>query len=416
MESRAGGVKTIFHSLEGSLQVGLRMQLDSTMKTQVAIIGAGPSGLMLSRYLGLHGIESIVLEDRSREYVQSRIRAGMLETTTVDLLDQIGVGDRLHKEGLEHDGIYLQIPNERHHVNFKELTGKTCWVYGQTEIQRDLHEACDKAGQEIHYEVSDVRLENLESASPVVHFTDKSGQAQRIDCAVIAGCDGFWGVSRKHIPGIDADCFERVYPYSWLGVLADVKPSTDELIYAWHPDGFALNSMRSSTVTRLYLQVDPKDDIANWSDERCWDELDKRLALPGWELERGPITEKGILAMRSFVSSRMQHGRLFLAGDAAHTVPPTGAKGLNLAASDVRLLGKTILALLKEKNDQPAAEYTSKALREVWRATHFSWWMTSMMHTSGDAFDAQLQLSQIRHVISSRSAATNLAENYVGIR
>lgn len=392
------------------------MELDSDMKTQVAIIGAGPSGLMLSRYLALHDIESIVIEDRSRDYVQSRIRAGMLETPTVELLDQIGVGERLHREGLEHDGIYIQIPGERHHINFKELIGKTCWVYGQTEIQRDLHEACDKAGQEIHYEVSDVRLENLESENPVVHFTDKNGQFQRIECQVVAGTDGFWGVSRKHIPNADKESFERVYPFSWLGILANVAPSTDELIYAWHPDGFALNSMRSSTVTRLYLQVDPKDDIANWSDDRCWDELDKRLALPGWTLERGPITEKGILAMRSFVSTKMQHGRLFLAGDAAHTVPPTGAKGLNLAASDVRLLGQTLVALLNEKNDKMASEYTDRALREVWRATHFSWWMTTMMHTHGDAFDAQLQLSQIKHVVSSRSAASDLAENYVGIR
>lgn len=392
------------------------MKLDYDMKTQVAIIGAGPSGLMLSRYLALHNIESVVIEDRSRDYVQSRIRAGMLESPTVDLLDQIGVGQRLHREGLEHDGIYIQIPGRRHHINFKELTGKTVWVYGQTEIQRDLHEACDEAGQEIHYEVSDVRLENLESENPVVHFTDKNGQAQRIDCLAVAGCDGFWGVSRKSIPRADENSFEKVYPFSWLGILATVAPSTDELIYAWHPEGFALNSMRSNTVTRLYLQVDPKDDIANWSDDRCWDELDKRLAFPGWTLERGPITEKGILAMRSFVSTKMQYGRLFLAGDAAHTVPPTGAKGLNLAASDVRLLGQTLVALLAEKNEEPAAEYTERALREVWRATHFSWWMTTMLHTHGDAFDAQLQLSQIKHVIDSRSAATNLAENYVGIR
>lgn len=386
------------------------------MKTQVAILGAGPSGLMLSRYLALHGIESIVLEDRSREYVQSRIRAGMLETTTVDLLDEIGVGERLLNEGLEHDGIYLQIPNLRHHINFKELTGKTCWVYGQTEIQRDLHEACDKAGQSIHYEVSEVRLEDLESSTPSIRFIDKNGNSQKIDCLVVAGCDGFWGVSRKSIPNIENECFERVYPFSWLGILANVPPSTDELIYAWHPEGFALNSMRSSTVTRLYLQVDPKDDIVNWSDERCWEALDTRLALPGWTLERGPITEKSILAMRSFVSTKMQYGRLFLAGDAAHTVPPTGAKGLNLAASDVRLLGEALVALLNEKNEAPAAEYTERALSQVWRATHFSWWMTSMMHKHGDAFDAQLQLSQIRHVIKSKSAATNLAENYVGIR
>lgn len=387
-----------------------------SIKTRVVIIGAGPSGLILSRYLALHNIESIVIEDRSREYVQSRIRAGMLETQFVDLMDEINVGTRLHSEGFEHQGIYLQIPGKRHHINFKELVGKTVWVYGQTEIQRDLHSACDEAGQTIYYEVSDVSLADVTSANPVVHFTDSEGKRQKIECEAIAGCDGFWGVSRKSIPGVDADCFERVYPFSWLGIMANVKPSIDELIYAWHPKGFALNSMRSDKVTRLYLQVDPKDEVVNWSDERCWDELSERLALDGWELERGPITEKGILAMRSFVSNRMQYGRLFLAGDAAHTVPPTGAKGLNLAANDVRLLGETLVELLQKNNQAFADDYTRKALEKVWRATHFSWWFTSMMHTTGDPFDTQLQLSQIKHVMKSKFAAADLAENYVGIR
>ena len=394
----------------------MKLNPNIAMKTQVAIIGAGPSGLILSRYLALHNIESIVIEDRSREYVQSRVRAGMLETPTVELLDEIGIGERLHKEGFEHKGIYLQIPGKRHHIDFQELVGQTVWVYGQTEIQKDLHAACDANQQQIYYEAKDVHFENIDSKNPIVHFTDSSGNPQKIECLAIAGCDGFWGVSRKAIPNVDADSFERVYPFSWLGIMANVKPSIDELIYAWHPNGFALNSMRSEKVSRLYLQVEPNDHIDNWSDERCWDELSERLALPGWKLERGEITEKNILAMRSFVSNKMQYGRLFLAGDAAHTVPPTGAKGLNLALNDVRLLGETLVKLLQQNDEKSASEYTSKALEKVWRATHFSWWFTSMMHTSGDPFDAQLQLSQINHVIKSKYASANLAENYVGIR
>jgi len=371
---------------------------------------------MLCRYLALHGIESIVIEDRDREYVESRIRAGMLEIGAVNLLDEIGAGERLHREGLEHDGIYLQVPGERKHINFKELVGVTCWVYGQTEIQRDLDALCDKAGQEIHYNVSDVRIEDATTDNPRVRFIDKQGSEQVIDAKVIVGADGFWGVSRKSIPNVDAGCYERVYPYGWLGVLANVEPSTDELIYAWHPDGFAMHSMRSKKVSRLYLQVDPTDDINNWSDDRCWDELSRRMELEGWELKRGEITEKSILAMRSFVSSTMRHGNLFLAGDAAHIVPPTGAKGLNLAASDVRLLGETLVDYLKNKNSAAADSYTEKALYHVWRATHFSWWMTSMLHTTGDRFDSAMQISQLKHVMNSRHAAANLAENYVGLR
>jgi p-hydroxybenzoate 3-monooxygenase len=386
------------------------------IKTRVAIIGAGPAGLILSRYLALHNIESVVIESRSREYVQSRVRAGILETQLVSLLDDIGVGDRLHKEGFEHQGIYLQIPGNRHHINFKELVGQTVWAYGQTEIQRDLHTACDANGQKIYYEVSDVNLVDINSTKPTIHFTDSEGKKQTIECEAIAGCDGFWGVSRKSIPDVEKDCFEKVYPFSWLGIMANVKPSIDELVYAWHPNGFALNSMRSEKVTRLYLQVDTKDDIANWSDERCWDELSERLALDGWNLERGPITEKSILAMRSFVSNKMQYGRLFLAGDAAHTVPPTGAKGLNLAANDVRLLGETLVELLTKSNQAFADDYSRKALEKVWGATRFSWWFTSMMHTNGDPFDAQLQLAQIHHVMTSRFAAADLAEKYVGVR
>lgn len=386
------------------------------MKTQVAIIGAGPSGLMLSRYLALHGIESIVIEDRSREYVESRIRAGLLESQTVDLLEQLGLADRLRREGLEHNGIYLQIPGERHHIDFNELIGYTVWVYGQTEIQKDLDAACDKAGQEIHYEVSNVELHDIDSENPWVTFVDKDGKAQRIDAAIIAGCDGFWGPSRKAIPGVEVGSFERVYPYSWLGVMANVAPSTDELIYAWHPDGFAMHSMRSEKVSRLYLQVDPTDDIANWSDDRIWDALSKRMAVDGWTLQTGEITEKNILAMRSFVSGKLQHGRLFLVGDAGHTVPPTGAKGLNAAVNDVRFLGEGLVQFFKNNDASGLAVYSDRAKETIWRVTHFSWWMTTMLHTSGNEFDNQLQLSQLRHLFKNKALQTNLAQNYVGIR
>jgi len=386
------------------------------MKTQVTIIGAGPSGLILSRYLAKHGIESIVLEDRTREYVESRIRAGLLETQSVSMLEELGVADRLKKEGLEHDGIYLQLERERVRIDLKELIGYTVWVYGQTEIQKDLGAACDKAGQEIHYEVSDVELHNLDSDNPSVTFVDKDGNKQVIESAIIAGCDGFWGPSRKAIPGVEVGSFERVYPYSWLGVMADVAPSTDELIYARHPDGFAMHSMRSDKVSRLYLQVDPTDDIANWSDDRIWTALSERMATDGWELKTGEITEKSILQMRSFVSGTLQHGRLFLVGDAGHTVPPTGAKGLNAAVNDVRFLGEGLVQFFGKNDSSLLNAYSERAKQTIWRVTHFSWWMTSMFHTSTNEFDNQLQLSQLKHLLKNKALQTNLAENYVGIR
>lgn len=386
------------------------------MKTQVTIIGAGPSGLILSRYLARHGIESIVLEDRSREYVESRIRAGLLETQTVSLLEELGLADRLKKEGMEHEGIYLQLAREKVRLDLEDLIGYTVWVYGQTEIQKDLGEACDKAGQEIHYEVSNVELHNLDSDTPSVTFVDKDGNQQTIESAVIAGCDGFWGPSRKAIPGVEVGSFERVYPFSWLGVMANVAPSTDELIYARHPDGFAMHSMRSDKVSRLYLQVDPTDDIANWSDDRIWTALSERMATDGWELKTGEITEKNILQMRSFVSGKLQHGRLFLVGDAGHTVPPTGAKGLNSAVNDVRFLGEGLVQFFAKNDSSLLNAYSERAKETIWRVTHFSWWMTSMLHTSTNEFDNQLQISQLRHVFKNRALQMNLAQNYVGIR
>ena len=391
------------------------------MRTEVAIIGGGPAGLLLAHLLAADGVESVVVESRSEEYVASRIRAGILEQSTVDLLRASGLGERLDREGDQHHGIYLQWldhgQSERHHLDFVDLTGRSVWVYGQTEVQKDLVAAAHARSQEIHYEVADTALHDLESDRPSVTFTDSSGAEQRIEADVVVGCDGSFGPSRAAIPESLRQSWEKVYPYSWLGVLADVAPSTDELIYAWHPDGFAMHSMRSATVSRLYLQVPNETPIDDWSDDRIWDALSTRLGhgQDGWTLTPGPITEKSVLPMRSFVQTPMRHGRLFLAGDAAHIVPPTGAKGLNLAVADVGLLAPALVALLRQGDDGPAAAYSDTALRRVWRCTHFSWWMTTMLHTSGDAFDAELQLSQLRWVTSSEAGATGLAENYAGL-
>jgi p-hydroxybenzoate 3-monooxygenase len=381
------------------------------MRTQVAIIGAGPAGLLLAHLLTRGGVDSVVLEARSQEYVASRIRAGILEQSSVDLLTSVGLGDRLRSEGHEHRGIYLNWPGERHHLDFVDLTGRTVWVYGQTEVQKDLVAA---GTADVRYEVAEVALHDVESDRPYVTYLDREGNPQRLDAEVIAGCDGSFGPSRGAVP---AETFERVYPYSWLGILADVAPSTDELIYAWHPDGFALHSMRSPTVSRLYLQVPNGTDPASWSDDRIWAELARRLGhgQDGWKLTPGPITDKSVLPMRSYVQTPMRHGNLFLAGDAAHIVPPTGAKGLNLAIADVTLLATALVERFVRHSSALIDSYSDTALRRVWRCTHFSWWMTTMLHTGGDPFDAQLQLSQLRWVTSSSAGATGLAENYAGL-
>src|SRR3954469_8976509 len=383
------------------------------LRTQVAVIGAGPAGLLLSHLLAERGVESVVLETRSEEYVAGRIRAGILEQSTVDVLRSTGLGARLDVEGHRHRGIYLQWPHERHHLDFVDLTGRSVWVYGQTEVQKDLVAARTAVGQQVHYEIEDTSLHDLEGDRPSVTFTDVTGRPVRLCADVVAGCDGSFGPSRGAVPEAVRRTWERTYPYSWLGILADVAPSTDELIYAWHPDGFALHSMRSRRVSRLYLQVRPDERIEDWPDERIWTALARRLGHgeDGWELTPGPVTEKSVLPMRSLVQSPMRHGRLFLAGDAAHIVPPTGAKGLNLAIADVALLAPALAALLRG-DGSPAAAYSSTALRRVWACTHFSWWMTTMLHASGDPFDAQLQLAQLRWVTSSRAAAAGLAENY----
>ena len=387
------------------------------MRTQVAIVGAGPAGLLLSHLLDAAGIESVVVENRSRDYVEARIRAGVLESSTVGLLTEHGLGDRLHREGLEHRGIYLQWPGERHHLDFVELCGRSVWIYGQTEVVKDLLTARDAAGQQILFEVSDTAVHDIDSDQPSVTVTDADGAEQRIECDVVAGCDGSQGYSRDSVPEQRRQLWERAYPFAWLGILADVAPSIDELIYAWHPNGFALHSMRSPTVSRLYLQVDADEDVAAWSDDRVWTELSTRLGdgQDGWRLQDGPVTDKSITPMRSVVRTPMQHGRLFLAGDAAHIVPPTGAKGLNLAVADVALLAEALVAWLRDGDDRLASDYSATALRRVWRCTHFSYWMTTMLHRYGDDFDAELQRSQLAWVCRSEAGAAGLAENYAGL-
>jgi p-hydroxybenzoate 3-monooxygenase len=387
------------------------------MRTDVAIIGAGPAGLLLAHLLAQNGVESVVVEARTQEYVGARIRAGILESSSVDLLRSVGLGAGIEAQGDEHRGIYLQWPHERHHLDFVDLVGRSVWVYGQTQVQADLVTASEAAGRAVYYGAADAALHDLDTDHPYVTFTDGTGAPQRIDAAAVAGCDGSFGPSRKAMPAGPTRTWERVYPYSWLGILADVAPSTDELIYAWHPDGFAMHSMRSATVSRLYLQVPNGTEVADWSDDQVWAALATRLGhgQDGWQLSPGPITDKSVLPMRSFVQSPMRHGRLFLAGDAAHTVPPTGAKGLNLAVADVALLAPALVGLVRKNDAALADAYSDTALRRVWRCEHFSWWMTTMLHTSGDPFDAQLQLSQLRWVTSSQAGAAGLAENYAGL-
>jgi p-hydroxybenzoate 3-monooxygenase len=385
-------------------------------RTQVAVVGAGPAGLTLAQLLNTEGIESVVLEDRSREYVEARIRAGVLEQGTVELLERAGVADRLRREGIVHGGIYLQFNGERHHVPMSELTGgRSIVVYGQTEVVKDLIGARLAADLPLRFEVADVSVHDFEGDEPYVRFSH-GGEEQRLDCDVVAGCDGFHGVCRAAIEKV-LRTYSREYPYAWLGILAQAPPSTDELVYSHHERGFALLSLRSPTLSRLYIQCRPDEDIAEWPDERIWGELQARTAVEGWTINEGPILEKGITGMRSFVAEPMQHGRLFLAGDAAHIVPPTGAKGLNLAAHDVRVLADALIDWYGTGSRDALDAYSTDCLRRVWRAEHFSWWMTSMLHRSpnGDEFEEKLQLSQLRYVTTSKHAATSLAENYVGL-
>lgn len=387
-------------------------------RTKVGIVGAGPAGLVLGQLLYLEGIESVVLEARSRDYVEKRVRAGVLEQTTADLLVEMGVGDRMKREGLVHYGIELRFDGRGHRIAFDELTGgRGITIYGQQEVIKDLIQARLDAGEPLLFECENVGIHDVTGERPTIRFT-RDGKQHSLECDLIAGCDGFHGICRDSVPKAELTSYTRHYPFGWLGILAQVAPSTDELIYAYHDRGFALHSLRSPQLSRLYVQVDANDDIEQWPDERIWDELHVRLARDdGWSLKEGPIMEKGISEMRSFVAEPMQYGRLYLAGDAVHIVPATGAKGLNLAVADVRVLADAILAWERNHDDSRLRDYTRTCLRRVWRSQHFASWMTEMMHRfpDDDGFRARLQRSQLEYVCSSRVAAASLAENYVGL-
>ena len=388
------------------------------LQTQVTIVGAGPAGLTLAHILHRHGIESIVIERRDREYVERRLRAGVLEQGSVDLLRAIGVGERMDREGLVHHGVHLQFEGERHRIALSDLTGgRAITVYGQHEVVKDLVAARIGYGGALMFDCDDVQLHDLTTEHPVVRF-NRGGVEQELRCDFIAGCDGSHSACRSAIPAAQVKTWERKYPFSWLGILAAVPPSLDEIVYAWHERGFALHSMRTPQVTRLYVQCHPDEHLEAWPDQRVWEELKVRLATTdGWSLNEGPVLEKSITAMRSFVMEPMQHGRLYLAGDAAHVVPPTGAKGMNLALADVRVLGGALASWYRTGDSAPLERYSSSCLRRVWRAEHFSWWMTSMLHRfpGEDPFQAKLQLAQLRYVCTSVAAATSMAENYVGL-
>ncbi len=384
--------------------------------TQVGIVGGGPAGLMLSHLLHLNGIDSIVLEAKSRAHCEERVRAGVLEETSVELLRNAGVGERLSRQGLRHDGIDLGLNGKRHRIPFVELTGKGVTVYGQQEVVKDLIERRIADGGDLRFECGEVSLRGLESERPFLHVT-RDGESDQIHCDYIAGCDGFHGVSRSSIPASACAIYECRYPFAWLGILAEAAPSREELLYMHHERGFALYSMRSTRVTRLYLQCRPDEDLAQWGDERIWDELQVRLSCTdGWRPTEGRILQKGVTGMRSFVIEPLQYHRLFLAGDAAHIVPPTGAKGMNLALADVYYLADALRGHYRENNKEKLTNYSSTCLRRIWRAQRFSWWMTSLLHRfeGGADFDRKRQLAELEYVTTSRAAATSLAENYVG--
>ena len=387
-----------------------------TSRTRVGIIGAGPAGLMLSHLLHQAGIENVVLENRSRDYVENRIRAGILEYEVAELMRQTGLGERMDREGSRHDGTNFLVNGELHHIDFLKLTGKHVMLYSQHEVVRDLIAARLAVGGEIVFEASDVGVHDYATSKPYITYKH-AGVEIRLDCDIIAGCDGFHGICRQSFPDGMIVEYDREYPFGWLGILAEAPPSADELIYANHKNGFALLSMRSPTISRLYLQSAPDEPLENWPDERIWEELSIRLAHEGFSLTTGKIFQKSVTAMRSYVAEPMQTGRLFLAGDAAHIVPPTGAKGLNLAAGDVAVLGRALEAWYRTGSGELLSQYTETALRRIWKMQRFSWWMTSMLHrfdTHGP-FDQRVQVAELDYVTHSRAAATALAEQYVGL-
>jgi len=389
------------------------------MQTQVGIIGAGPAGLLLSHLLHLSNIESVVIEQCSQDYVQSRVRAGVLEQGSVDLLQGAGLGQRMLKEGLAHHGIELRFDNRSFHIDFDQLTnGQGITVYGQQEVVKDLIAARIAARGQIFFDSTHVSLHDLQTEHPYIEF-DHDNATSRLQCDFIVGCDGFHGVSRKSIPDNQLTTFERRYPFSWLGILVEAPPSSKQLIYANTPQGFALHSMRSGTITRNYLQCAVDDDSNDWSDDRIWASLHQRLeTLDGWKLIEGNILEKGMTPMRSFVCETMRYGNLFLAGDAAHIVPPTGAKGLNLAFADVNVLSQAMIHWYMNKNSSGLERYAESCLKKIWRGEHFSWWLTSLLHKfpDSDDFQQRLQLSELNYLCNSSAAARVLAENYVGYR
>jgi p-hydroxybenzoate 3-monooxygenase len=391
----------------------------SVMRTQVGIVGAGAAGLMLGHLLGRAGVDSIIIENRSREHVIDRVRAGVLEQGTVDLMRQSDLGERLMREGMRHDGIYIAFGGDRYRIDMAGLTeGRAITIYGQNEVVKDLIDARVASGRPLLFEVADVSVHRLDTTLPEIHFT-RDGEAHQIRCDFIAGCDGFHGICRPSIPAGALKVFDRSYPFGWLGILADASPSSDELVYSLHDRGFALFSMRSPQVTRLYLQCAADEDVSRWTDDQIWTELRSRLTMTdGWAPREGPILQKGVTGMRSFVVEPMHYGRLCLAGDAAHIVPPTGAKGLNLAMADVWRLAHILEEILHHAGAEALlGEYSARGLRRTWRAQRFSWWMTTMLHRDerDTGFDQRRRRADLEYLVSSRAAMTSLAENYVGM-
>jgi p-hydroxybenzoate 3-monooxygenase len=390
----------------------------AVVRTQVGIVGGGPAGLVLGHLLHGAGIDAVVLEARDRAYVEKRVRAGVLEQGTVDLLTEHGLGERLQREGIVHHGVELRFGGRGHRIPLSDLTGgRAITIYGQQEVVKDLINARQAAGLPLLFEARAVALDGLDGERPAIRY-EHEGAEHELECEIVAGCDGFHGICRGAVPDGVLRVYEREYPFGWLGILAEVAPSSDELIYCHSERGFALHSLRTAEISRLYLQCEPDEDLDRWPDERIWEELQRRFATDdGWTLNQGPIIEKGITPMRSFVAEPMRHGRLFLAGDAAHIVPPTGAKGLNVAVSDVKVLAAALTAWFSDGDASGLDGYSETCLRRVWRVQHFSWWMTSMLHRfeGDDEFQLRLRLSQLAYTVGSRAAATTLAENYVGL-